>query len=56
MRNLLNKIDMVLDETTVTGDVAVNRGEGEIDLIGKPKKKKKKKKSKLTGDLKIGEE
>ena len=55
MRNLLNKIDMVLDETTVTGDVAVNREEGEIDLIGKPKKKKKKK-SKLTGDLKIGEE
>ena len=49
--NIIKRIDVILGETTVTGDVAQNTAKGCVDIVGK----KKKKKSVLTGKPKVGD-
>lgn len=40
--NLMKKLELfTIGDSTCVGDIAVNKAQGEVDLIGKPKKKKK---------------
>ncbi len=50
-KNIIDKIDLILRETIVSGDVATNTAKGHVTVIGAPPKKRKRKvkKSKLTG-------
>jgi hypothetical protein len=42
MKNILKKLEIfTIDDSTCTGDIATNKAQGKIDIIGKPKKKKK---------------
>jgi hypothetical protein len=41
--NLMKKLELfTIGDSTVVGDIATNKAQGEVDVIGKPKKKKKK--------------
>jgi hypothetical protein len=42
-KSILDRINIIIGDSTCVGDVATNKAQGEVDIIGKPKKKKKKK-------------
>ena len=52
---LLNRINLLLKETTCTADIENNVAKGHVDVIGPKKKKRKRIRSKLTGQYTITE-
>ena len=52
--NILNRINLLLKETTCTGDIEQNMAKGHVNIIGAPKKRKRKKiRSRLTGSFTV---